>query len=120
MPNDTRDNPTLDRKGFLRTGVAGVAGAVGVGAGLTVPGASAAVTTRDAEVKAAATNGGLRAWPERPQGWWRHQKPDGERLISEHRGGIDLEATPVAMDGALMRLSNGRRQTSPPSPGSDE
>ncbi len=73
MPNDTRDNPTLDRKGFLRTGVAGVAGAVGVGAGLTVPEASAAVTTRDAEVK-----------------------------------------------GALMRLSDGRRQTNPPSPGSDE
>ncbi len=45
---------------------------------------------------------------------------DGERLISEHRGRIDLEATPVAMDGALMRLSNGRRQTNPPSRGSDE
>ncbi len=45
---------------------------------------------------------------------------DSERLISEHRGRIDLEATPVAMDGALMRLSNGRRQTNPPSPGSDE
>ena len=45
---------------------------------------------------------------------------DGERLISEHRGRIDLEATPVAMAGALMRLSNGRRQTNPPSPGSDE
>jgi peptidoglycan hydrolase-like protein with peptidoglycan-binding domain len=39
---------------------------------------------------------------------------DGERVISQHRDRIDLEATPVAMDGDLIRLSNGRLQRSPP------
>ena len=39
---------------------------------------------------------------------------DGERLMSRHRDRIDLEATPVAMDGDLIRLSNGRRRANPP------
>ena len=39
---------------------------------------------------------------------------DGERVISQHRDRIDLEATPVAMDGDLIRLSKGRRQANPP------
>lgn len=39
---------------------------------------------------------------------------DGERLMSRHRDRIDLEATPVAMDGDLMRSSSGRRQANPP------
>lgn len=33
---------------------------------------------------------------------------DGERMISKYRDRIDLKATPVAMDQALQRLSNGR------------
>ena len=45
---------------------------------------------------------------------------DGERLMSQHRGRIDLEASPVAMDGDLMRLSNGRRQRNPPNRERDE
>jgi peptidoglycan hydrolase-like protein with peptidoglycan-binding domain len=39
---------------------------------------------------------------------------DGERPMSRHRDRIDLEATPVAMDGDLIRLSNGRRRANPP------
>ena len=45
---------------------------------------------------------------------------DGQRLMSRHRDRVDLEATPVAMDGDLMRLSNGRRPTNPPNRERDE
>ncbi len=76
MPNDREGSTTnVDRKRFLQKGVLGVAGAVVAGGRLTLPEGSPADTTRDAEVKAASTKGGIRAWPDRPEGWWRNQNP---------------------------------------------
>lgn len=75
----------LDRRTFLGRGALGVAGATVLGRELLRPGPASAgpatvpggpdpsAAASEAASRAAATQGGVRAWQERPRGWWRSE-----------------------------------------------
>lgn len=68
----------VDRRAFIGRGAMGVAGAALLGKGLAGPpalSAEALTAARDAEEKAAATVGGVRAWKDLPREWWRNRQP---------------------------------------------
>ncbi len=88
MADESREETTCDRREFFQAGAFGVAGAVVAGGASNTPDDSADVAAREAETKAAATRGGGRAWPDRPEGWWRHQNavlPPSEAPAQEIR-----------------------------------
>ncbi|MFQ5679333.1 MAG: multicopper oxidase family protein [Gemmatimonadota bacterium] len=73
-----QDQPSLDRRHFLRRGALGVAGAALLGGEAARPrslGAEVDSLAQEAGGKTSATGGGVRAWPDRPPGWWRTRTP---------------------------------------------
>lgn len=88
-PLDAADAPAraqstrapIDRRAFLGRGALGVAGATVLGREMLRPErASGALATPDAAgparaaaERASGTEGGERAWPDRPRGWWRSE-----------------------------------------------
>ncbi|GMR14244.1 MAG: hypothetical protein BMS9Abin29_2487 [Gemmatimonadota bacterium] len=69
------DSEAVNRRDFLHAGAVGVVGAMVAKRPPAIPEGTGATLVRDAEAKAAGTKGGVRAWPERPEGWWRRSDP---------------------------------------------
>lgn len=93
---------SLDRREFLGRGTLGAAGAVLLGKGFSVPRRStdesleaSRDTARAAETRATATAGGVRAWPDRPRGWWRTQhkvrKPPSDAEVDYREIDLDIQ-----------------------------
>ncbi len=88
----------VGRRSFLSRSALGVAGAALLGRELTaasVGRAASPETTAEAERKAAATEGGVRAWPDRPEGWWRHRRevvhPPADHAVQYREIDLDIQ-----------------------------
>ena len=101
-PNDSDSETGLDRRRFIGRGALGVAGAALAGrSALGGDDAGVAASVGDAaqraEDRASATEGGARAWGDRPRGWWRHEQevehPPEDDAAYDRELDLDIQIT---------------------------